>query len=168
MISFYPKNEAKAKSLYSCSLVYLLIGIGYGGYFWYSFTDKLSNAEEAYAQCSTSYANNRFEAAKNSCNQALQLVREVKFIHQDFAQQLEKFILEILQSEKLTQGLAGNIFVDGRYIPKDQAEALQSIKQKLNEAETLFNAEKWQPALQLYEALLAQTMISTTFLTDHA
>ncbi len=160
---FLPPKRSKSKIPLFLFFGILAAGIGYGGYFWYSFTEKLSDAEEAYSECSTLYANNRFEAAQNSCNQALELVRDVKFIHQDFAQQLEKFILEILQSEKLTQGLAGNIFIDGRYIPKDQAEALQSIKQKFNEAETLFNAEKWQPALQLYEALLDDANINNFF-----
>ena len=84
------------------------------------------------------------------------MVGEVKFIHQDFARQLEKFILEILTSEKLTKGLAGYILLDGKYIPKDETKTLLSIKQQLSEAETLFKARKWQPAMQQYDTLLAQ------------
>ncbi len=160
---FLPPKRRGSKIPLFLILGLLTAGIACGGYLWYSFTKKLSKAETAYAECSTFYANNRFEAAKNSCNQALAMVRDVKFIHQDFARQLERFILEILQSEKLTQGLAGNILIDGRYIPRDQAEALQAIKQQYKEAEALFNAEKWQQAVQLYEAVLADEAISNFF-----
>lgn len=137
-------------------LALLTITIGLGGYFWYSFSNKLGKAEDAYAECSTSYANNQFNAAKLSCDKALQLVSEVKFIHQDFAKQLKKFILEILQSEKLVQGLAGNELFDGRYIPKAEAAKLLAIQEKLNEADALFSEKKWEQALELYKTLLAQ------------
>ena len=111
-----------------------MIIIGSGSYLWYSFTNKLSNAEAAYAECSTAIANNQFNDAKRSCDSALQLVGEVKFIHQDFARQLEKFILEILHSEKLTKGLAGYVILDGKYIPITETKTLLSVKQQLGEA----------------------------------
>lgn len=153
---FLSKKRGKNKHFLFMLLGILVIAMGYGGYFWYSVTNTLRNAEDAYAQCSTSHANNQFDVAKRSCDKALQLVSEVKLFHQDFARQLEKFILEILQSEKLTQGLAGNILLDGRYISKNKEKTLLSIKQKLNEAENLYREEKWQPALQLYGTLLSQ------------
>ena len=153
---FLPKNHQKSRVPLYALLCLTVIGIGYIGYLWYSFTDKLSNAEAAYAQCSTSHANNQFEDAKRSCDKALRLVGEVKFIHQDFARQLEKFILEILQSEKLTKGLAGYVMLDGKYIPIAETKAILSIKQHLSEAETLFAEGKWQPAMNLYEIVLAQ------------
>ena len=153
---FLPKDYKKNRIP-----LYLLLGLtvivaGTGIYLWHSFTSKLSNAETAYAECSTAIANNQFKQAKGSCDQALQLVSEVKFIHQDFARQLEKFILEILHSEKLTKGLAGYILLDGKYIKIVETKTLLSIKQQLNEADTLFNAGKWQSALQQYDLLLAQ------------
>ncbi len=154
---FLSKGRRKNKSFLISALALVVISIGCAGYFWYSFADKLKKAEDAYAQCSTSNANNQFDAAKRSCDKALQLVHEVKFFHQDFVHQLEKFILEILQSEKLTQGLAGNILIENKYIPKDEAKNLLSIKQKLNEAEALYKDDKWQPALKLYETLLSQS-----------
>ncbi len=154
---FLPKKRGKNKVVLFSLIGILGICIGCAGYFWYSFADKLKKAEDAYAQCSTSHANNQFDAAKRSCNEALQLVHKVKFFHQDFAQQLEKFILEILQSEKLKQGLAGNILIEDKYMPRGEAKKLLSIKQKLSKAEELFIEEKWQPALQLYDTLFTQT-----------
>lgn len=154
---FLPKNHKKNRVPLYILLCFVAIGIGSIGYLWYSFTDKLSNAEAAYAQCSTSHANNQFEEAKRSCDKALRLVGEVKFIHQDFARQLEKFILEILNSEKLTKGLAGYVMLDGKYIPIAETKAILSIKQHLAEAETFFAGGKWQPAMNLYEIVLAQT-----------
>lgn len=154
---FLPKSRTKSRIPLYLLLGLLVIVTGAGGYLWYSFTNKLSNAEAAYAKCSTAIANNQFEEAKNSCDNALHLVGGVKFIHQDFAQQLEKFILEILQSEKITKGLAGYILLDGKYVPIAETKTLLSVKQQLSDADTLFSAGKWQPAMQQYEALLRQT-----------
>lgn len=153
---FLPKDHKKSRLP-----LYLLLGLtailaGSGVYLWHSFTNKLSNAETAYAECSTAIANNQFKEAKVSCDQALQLVGEVKFIHQDFARQLKKYILEILHSEKLTKGLAGYMFLDGKYIQIAETKTLLTIKQQLNEADALFKAGKWQSAMQQYEMLLAQ------------
>ncbi len=153
---FLPKDHKK-----SSLPIYLLLGltvivIGAGGYLWYSFTDRLSSAETAYAQCSTAMANNQFKKAKQNCDKALQLVGRVKFIHQDFARQLEKFILEVLNSEKLTKGLAGYILLDGKYVPIAETKTLLSVKQQLAEADTLFASGQWQPAMEKYDALLTQ------------
>lgn len=141
--------------------LYLLLGlmvfvIGAGGYLWYLFTERLNSAETAYAECSTAIANNQFKEAKRSCDQALQYLGAVKFIHQDFARQLEKFILEVLNSEKLTKGLAGYILLDGKYVPINEAKTLLLVKQQLRDADALFAKQQWQAAMELYEALLTQ------------
>jgi ubiquitin-protein ligase len=153
---FVPKSRNNNKMYLILFLGLLAIGIGASGYFWYSFTNKLNEAESAYAQCSTSYDKNQFDVAKRLCDKALQFVDEVKFIHQNKTNRLKTSIVEILQSEKLTQGLAGNILFEGKYIPKDKAKTILSIKQNLNEADTLYLEEKWQPALELYQILLDQ------------
>ncbi len=153
---FLPKDHKKNNLPFYLLLGLTVIVIGAGGYLWYSFTDRLSSAETAYAECSTAIANNQFKEAKRSCDQALQLVGAVKFIHQDFARQLEKFILEVLNSEKLTKGLAGYILLDGKYVSIAETKTLLSVKKQLSEADTLFATDQWQPAMEQYDALLAQ------------
>lgn len=150
---FPPQKTTKKPIFLFLGLGSLAVVLGFCGYFWYATTEKLNNAETAYSQCSASYEKTQFGAAKNSCDKALALVKEIKFIHHDKSQQLEKHIIDILQSENLTQSLAGNILFDGRYIPKTEATKLQSIKQKLSEAEALFAKKKWSSALQLYQSL---------------
>jgi len=135
----------------------LVLGLGYGGYFWHSMTEKLNDAQTTYDRCSSSQANNQFEAAKRSCDTALQLAGGIKFFHRDEAKRLETSILEILHSEKLVQGLAGKILINGKYLPKKEAAKLQSVHQKLIEAETFFKAEKWQQALELYSLLIKES-----------
>ncbi len=135
----------------------LVICLGVCGYFWYSFTNKLNEAETDYAQCSTALDKNQFDTANSSCKNALELADEIKFIHQEKAQQLRKSITTILQSERLTQGLAGNILYEGKYIPENEAKALLMTKQKLNEANTLYGEKKWQRAQELYQSLMTQT-----------
>lgn len=153
---FLVKDHKKSRLPLFMLLGLCLIAIGAGGYLWYSFTDKLSRAETAYAECSTAVANNQFKEAKKSCDQALHLVGAVKFVHQDFARQLEKFVLEVLNSEKLTKGLAGYILLDGKYVPITETKTLISVKQQLSEADSLFATAKWQPAMERYDALLTQ------------
>lgn len=153
---FLPRSSGKNKLPLFLFVGLLAIVIGCSGYLWFSMGAKLSNAEAAYAQCSTSFANNQFDASKSSCEKVLQLIGEIKFFQQDKARQLEKSAFAILQSEKLSQGLAGNLFLDDRYIPKDEVETLLSINTTLKEAETLYLQEMWQPALQLYKTLLTQ------------
>ncbi len=153
---FFPEKRTRTKLPLYLFLGIVVIILGGGGYLWYSFTEKLGDAEKTFAECSTAYANDQFDAAKRSCDKALQLVGEVKFIHQDSAHQLENSILEILHSEKLTQGLAGNILLNDKYMSKDEAKALLALKQKIKEAEKLFTEEKWQPALQLYKTFIAE------------
>lgn len=148
-----PQNTTKKPIFLFLGFGSLAVVLGICGYFWYATADKLNNAETAYARCSASYDKAQFGAAKNSCDKALALVKEIKFFHQDKSQQLEKYIVDILQSEKLTQSLAGNILFDGKYIPKAEATKLQSIKQMLSEATALTAEKKWQPALQLYQNL---------------
>jgi ubiquitin-protein ligase len=152
-----PQKRTKKPIFLFLGLGSLAVILGFSGFFWYATTGKLNNAEAAYAQCSASYEKNQFGAAKNSCDKALALVKEIKFIHHDKSQQLEKYIVFILQSEKLTQSLAGNILLDGSYIPKAEATKLQSIKQNLSEAEALFAEKKWQSALQIYQHLITTT-----------
>ncbi len=151
-----PKKNVKYLSMF---IGFIAIGMGVCGYFWYSFTNKLSEAEAAYTQCSAFLKKDQFGAAKRSCDQALQLVGEIKIIHQDKTHQLKKAIAEIRQSEKLSQGLAGNVLVEGQYIPQNEAKEILSIKQNLNEANKLYQEEKWQPAQQLYQTILSQTGI---------
>ncbi|MGB3221195.1 MAG: hypothetical protein WBB23_00175 [Desulforhopalus sp.] len=150
---FLPQKNTKKPVFLFLGLGSLAVVLGFSGYFWYATTEKLNSAEAAYAQCSASFEKTQFGAAKNSCDKALALVKEIKFIHNDKSRQLEKYIIDILQSEKLKQSLAGNILFDGRYIPKAEATNLQSITQKLSEAEVLFAEKKWKSALQLYQTL---------------
>lgn len=160
------KSHNKNKFCLLLFLGVLTIAIGSSGYFWYSTNNKLSEANTASAECSASLANNQFKKAERFCAQALQLVDQIKFIHQDEAQRLEQSLRQALQSEEFTQGLAGNILYDGRYIPEDEAKILLSIQRQLKEANALFLDEKWPAATQLFTTLLAQTE-NSTYLEHH-
>ncbi len=157
----FPKHKETGRKLPLYLLLALLVtAIGCGGYFWYSFNHKLKGADEAFSVCSAALVNNQFTAARRSCEKALQYAEGVKFIQQDRVQQLQNSVQKILQSEKLTQGLAGNILIDGKYLPKKEAEIIQSIKMSLKDVEPLYLEEKWQSALELYikiQAMIEQT-----------
>ncbi len=151
------KSHNKNKFFLLLFLGVLAITMGTSGYFWYSTNTQLNEAKTASAECSAFLADNQFKNAERLCFQALQLVDQIKFLHQDEAQQLEQSLWQILQSEKFTHGLAGNVLYDGRYLPENKAKTLLSLQQQLKEANTLFLAEKWPAAEQLFTTILAQT-----------
>lgn len=155
------KKRNKNKIFILLFLGILVISMGGSGYFRYATKNNLKEAETASAECSASLADNQFKNAERLCTRALQLVGQIKFIHQDEAQQLGKSLQHTLRSEKLTQGLAGNILYNGEYIPEDKAKTLLAIQQQLTEANTLFQDEKWLAAEQLFTNILTLTENST-------
>jgi len=155
---FFAKKHNK---LYlSLLLGTLTIAMASGGYFWFSINTTLGKAETASAECFASLADNQFEAAEQLCTHALQLAAQVKVIRQDARQQLEESLRQTLQSEEFTEGLAGNILYDGKYIPENEAKTHQAIQQQLLAANAFFRDGKWSSAEQLFTKLLTQTETS--------
>lgn len=155
-------KDTKKRIFFLLVLGTLTISMGGSGYFWYAAKNNLREAKTALAECSASLADNQFGHAERLCTQALHLVDQVKFIHQDEARHLRQSLRQTLQSEKLSHGLAGDILYNGRYIPANEAKTLLSIEQQLKEANALFIDEKWSAAEQLFATLLAQTENSTS------
>lgn len=160
---FLAKKHHKNRLFLSLLFGILAIAMGSGGYFWFSINTTLGKAETASAECFASLADKQFKAAERLCTHALQLAAQVKFIHQDTKQQLEKSLRHALQSEDYIQGLAGNILYDGKYIPANEAEKRQATQQLLLDANALFRDGEWSSAEQLFTELLAQTENSGHF-----
>lgn len=126
-----------------------------GGIFYFISLHRLDTASEARKQCATFIENQKFASAKDSCEEALYNLERVTFIEQGRVRELQVSVQQILQSEKLTQGLAGNILVDGKYMPIKDANTLNTYRQLIKEGEELFNQENWSQAEDRFTKTLA-------------
>ncbi|MFH0781511.1 MAG: hypothetical protein V2B20_06095 [Pseudomonadota bacterium] len=146
--------------LYILSGALCTVGLGCGLYYFVSI-HRFDNATTSFKQCSAFFSNGHFAEAKLSCNSALDSLSGIKFMLQTPIKELQGSIQEILVSEQLVQGLAGNILVDGKYLNKKDAAFVSSYKQLLKEGEEFFNQENWTQAENRFSKVLTITEKST-------
>ena len=142
----------------------LLVGIvvciaAAAGYFYWSSSHFFKSATASFAQCSYFLDNEKFEAAKLSCESALSSIQRVRLIQNAKVEVLQNSINDILKSEKLLHGLDGKILVDGQYLPKKDAENLLSFRRMQKKADEFFIQKNWEQALNQFAAIMvsAQT-----------
>lgn len=124
------------------------------GFFYYSFSISLSNAELLFLQCTSSLEKDAFKDAEKFCKSALADAQKVQIIKKDQVDALQTKILTVLVSEKLTQGLAGNVLFEGRYVSQKEIKVREELQRSLSEASSLIGLEKWQEANDIYTRLL--------------
>ena len=128
-------------------------------YFALDFYDaeNLKTAGADLARCRSDIEAQRFEEAKGACEHALSSSKPLLFFNKGKSDELVRDTNEVLASESLRQGLAGNVLIDGKFLPRKEAEALIAFTKLRKEAERLFTEEKWGEAEESYRQLLAQT-----------
>ncbi|OGR15841.1 MAG: hypothetical protein A2X81_18180 [Desulfobacterales bacterium GWB2_56_26] len=145
-------NRKIIGSLLAGSVAIFLAASGYS--YWSAMT-KLDAAEAASSRCTALLEKGEFENAKRSCEEALTISNNVKFIMPDRVEQLRKHLGQTLQSEKMNQGLKGMVLVDGIYLAKKDAEIIETSRQLRTEAEEFYHQKNWQPAIDRYARVLA-------------
>ncbi len=138
----------------------IVISITCGLYYVYAIR-QIEASDAAFKQCMAKIDSGEFDGAKQSCENALESLSGVKFIQQERTNALKNRTGEILESENLSQGLVGNIFVDGKYYPKKDAATLITYKQLLKEGEEFFTQENWAQADERFTKILAISTKST-------
>lgn len=133
-----------------------LAAVAAGSYLAVDFYDArtLKTAGEELARCRSEIDAQRFEEAKGLCESALGKSKPMLFLNNGKGEELAKSINDVLGSETLSQGLAGNILVDGKYLPRKEAEALIAFNKLRQEAEAMFDEQKWGEAEERYRQLL--------------
>ncbi len=132
-------------------MVYLLacglaLTLCFGGFMYLRSINSLSTAETAFNLCSTLLEKGQFSGAKESCESGLDALQDIRFVNQEKVKLLGNGINKILQSEQLTQGLAGNVLVDGKYLPQKDVDTLSAFNRLIKEGEEFFKQEKWEKA----------------------
>jgi ubiquitin-protein ligase len=160
--SFFPTqkvlNSKLTITLIAGSLCVILVcGCGY----YLFLSRKLDTAAATFLQCGTLIEKEQFDDAKQACTDALGDLGGLKLFRQQRLDELQTNINKTLQSEKIIQGLAGNVLVNGKYIPKGDAIILNNYTSMLKEGEQFFDQEKWSEAEERFRKLLAVSGKST-------
>lgn len=121
----------------------------------YFGAQQLQSAKKELAVCNDLLGNNNFEEAQSACKLALSKASPLLGFNKAESDSLTSKINETLSSEKLLQGLAGKVLFNGKYLPKNEARALESFSRLQQEAETFFGQQQWPEAEERYLKLLA-------------
>lgn len=133
----------------------ILIVCGAAALSFYLNTSRLATAEKKLAECQTILKQNRFSEAERQCQQALDIAKQVQFFRSGTRDDLIEDIEAVLQSEVLHQGLAGNLYYDGRYLPKQVVKTVRAFSHFAAQGDASFAKEDWQEALANYNQALA-------------
>ena len=155
--SFLVEKRLVSKLTFSLVAVILLASLAAGGFYYVNAQKQIDAAGAALNQCAALIGKEQFDGAKQSCDSALESISNIMFIQQNRIKELKNSINGILLSEKLTQGLLGNILVDGKYLPKKDAATVLAYKQLWKEGEEFFDQENWIQAEERFTKVLAVT-----------
>lgn len=168
--SFFVNKRLVGKLAFFLMAGAFLVILAGAGFYYYNSQQQIEESGVALGQCTSLIGKDQFDAAKQSCDRALESLSSVRFIQQNRVKELRNGINEILVSEKLAQGLAGNILVDGKFLPKKDAATLITYKQLQKEGEEFFEKENWALAEERFSKFLAitdkNTLISPTAIEE--
>lgn len=147
------KPKLYINKVYIIAPVLALI-LGLCAYYALSFYAKqnLNNAQANLTSCSQAIAANEFLKAKQLCENGLESIGSIWFFHKEKANEVKSLIEESLKSDELTQGLAGNVLVDGKYVSAKAAKLLQALKKTTENAEGLYYKGKYPEASKAFMA----------------
>ncbi len=150
-----PQNRWRSKLKFFILFWILLHAGGTGAYFFIkNQINTMTSAEQSYNLCLAELEADRFKAARDSCDNALQLSENIIFSQQQAAQELTAKIQTILQSEKLQQGLTGRTLINGQYLLQVEAETLVYFDRVKTEGADLTARSQWSAAAdRLNEAI---------------
>ena len=140
------QRSASSKIVLTLGMMLFFVILAAGGGYYFIATQQLDASLANLDQCKASIKGANFEQAKESCEFALQKLSRIKYILQNKVDAHQKAVTEILASEELAQGLAGNALVDGKYYAKKDADTLLAYKLLLKEGNKFFEQENWVEA----------------------
>ncbi len=130
-----------------------------GGVYYYLSSMRLDKARAEFNECQVILKQNRFQDAERQCEHAIDVAKQINFFKAGSREELINQINALLNDEALQQGLAGNLPLDGRYLPREVVRTIMAFKHFMVEGDKYFQNDDWQKAVANYsEALkVAQT-----------
>jgi ubiquitin-protein ligase len=161
--SFISPSHINSKTIITLTAGLLGIILTICGIYYLISIYQFDSANTTLKQCKALVDQEQFENAKQSCEDASKSLSNIKYFQKGRTEGLQADIEAILKSENLSQGLAGNILVDGKYLPKNEAHTLNSYKKLLKEGEVFFDQENWAQAENRFAGFLAVAGKNTFF-----
>ncbi len=122
------------------------------GYF--SLASNLEKAELTFAECRSLLDAKKFKGAEQKCEEALDILSNVRLIKEDEKKRLNQNIRTLLESETLQQGRAGNTLLDGKFVSQSTKKSIVAFNEAKTTGDTSFQQDIWQEAIVAYEAAL--------------
>lgn len=154
------------------SLKYLLVipivAITLFGFELLTSSKQAKRARSSYNQCLSALNQKNFQQAQSDCSQAYEKSQKIGFIYKNEMQQLSADAKSILDSKKLTQGLAGKILVDGVWVYQDETIRVSPFETLISKSQETIANKEWDEATTILKQAspLAQTDIEKQTVQD--
>ena len=154
--TFFEETARKTSKIvpFALGIAVLLCAVTIGGYYFIS-TSTLKDAEEKFVDCKHLVEQDRFSEAERQCQMAVDIATQVQYFKAGDRDRLVDEIETVLNSQGLTEGLAGNLLIDGKYLPKRVVKTIKAFRYFAAEGDNHFKKEAWQQAASSYKQALA-------------
>lgn len=150
--TFFEETARKTSKVvpFAVGIAVLLCGAAIGLYYLIS-TSTLEDAEKKFAECQSVLEQNRFSEAERQCQIAIDMASQIQYFNAGERDRLIEEITVVLNSQGLTEGLAGNLLLDGKYLPKRVVKTIKAFRYFVDEGNKHFKQEDWQQATASYK-----------------
>ena len=156
--TFFEETARKTSKVVPFAItIALLICAAVVGVYYYFSTSTLEDAQSKFAECQAVLKQNRFSEAERQCQIAIDIANQVQYFHSGSRNKLIEEINVVLNSPGLTEGLAGNLLLDGKYLPKKVVKTIKAFRYFEAEGDKHFQQEAWQQAAASYNQALNLT-----------
>lgn len=153
---FFDEKQQKVnkKTIVSAICIGSLALVGTLVISYFALSSSLNSAKKHYIECQNLLDKNDFLTAEQNCARALILTSEVRIVKQREKKELNSQIRDLLQSPKFQHGLAGNVLVDGIYVPVFAKKIIFAFRAAKQDGDAFFKQERWHQAVLSYTKAL--------------
>jgi len=151
---FEEKSGISRKGIYAAFAIGLVALGGTLVFSYFSLSTNLKKADAKYTECETLLNSDNFQGAEKTCEEALDLLSEVRIVKQNTKKQISSKIHILLDSPKLKQGLAGNIMFEGQYVSTSTKNRILNFKEAKKNGDIFYKQERWGEATHSYTRAL--------------
>ncbi len=153
--TFFEETARKTSKIvpFALGIAVLLCAATIGGYYFIS-TSTLKDAEAKFVDCKQLVEQDRFSEAERRCQMAVDIATQIQYFKAGDRDRLVDEIETVLNSQGLTEGLAGNLLIDGKYLPKRVVKTIKAFRYFAAEGDNHFKEEAWQQAASSYKQAL--------------
>ncbi|PID41104.1 MAG: hypothetical protein CR981_04790 [Proteobacteria bacterium] len=134
--------------------IVLILFAGTIAVYYFLNSSTLTKAQAKLKSCQDILKQNRFTEAERQCEAALDTARKVQYFKSGQRDKLIESISTVLHSQPLTEGLKGNLLLDGKYLPKKTVKAIKAFTYFTAEGDKYFNDKSWQQAASSFKQAL--------------